>query len=349
MRLIIFRSLFLLLSLPLCSLHAVPAQAAEKDTSWTFTLLFENDLFADTDRDYTNGIKMSWISPDLSRFRDSEELPDWAKRMARKLPFSQEEGLQRNIVFSIGQKMFTPLDTSNPDLIKTDRPYGGWLYGAAAFHNKDYRHLDTFELQAGVVGPLSFAEETQNLIHDVRGIDEARGWDNQLDNEPGLAFIYEHKDRVIPASPRGLDFDAITHYGAAVGNVFTYANAGLEMRFGWNLPTDFGSSLIRPGGDNNAPTDSMDPRYRKTGPGFSLHGFAAVSGRLVLRDIFLDGNTFSDSHDVDKKLLVGDVLLGVSLVVDRYKLSYAQVFRSREFDQQSSGHNFGSISLSFTY
>jgi len=340
----------LLLLALLCSLLSVKTQAAEKDTSWTFTVLFENDLFADTDRDYTNGVKLSWISPDLTRFRDSEKLPEWAKGIVRKLPYSQKEGLQRNIVFSVAQKMYTPEDTSNPDLIKTDRPYAGWLYGAAAFHNKDYRHLDTFELQAGFVGPLSFAEETQDFVHGIRGIDRARGWDNQLDNEPGIAIIYEHKDRVIPpVNLSGIGFDAITHYGAAVGNIYTYANAGAEIRFGWNLPTDFGTSLIRPGGDNNAPSDSKDPRYRQSEPGFSLHAFAAVSGRLVLRDIFLDGNTFTDSHDVDKKPLVGDVLLGISLIIDRFKLSYAQVFRSREFNEQSSGHNFGSISLSYTY
>jgi lipid A 3-O-deacylase len=320
------------------------------DESWTFTFRFENDLFADTDRNYTNGIKLSWISPDLTRFRDSDKLPDWAKAIVRKLPYSAVEGLQRNIAFSIGQMMFTPGDIRRRTLIQNDRPYAGWLYGAAAFHNKNYRHLDTFEVQAGIVGPLSFAEETQNLVHDLRGIDAAQGWSNQLENEPGIALIYEHKDRIItPVSHIGPGFDVISHYGAVAGNVFTYANTGLEARLGWNLPTDFGTSLIRPGGDTNAPSDTKDPRYRESGHGFSLHALVAVTGRFVIRDIFLDGNTFTDSHSVDKKLLVGDLILGVSLIIDNFKLSYAQVLRSREFDGQDSGHNFGSLSISYTY
>ena len=341
---------FILLAVSLIFFNNVYADHHTQDKSWTFTFRFENDLFAGTDRNYTNGIKLSWISPDLTRFRDSDVLPEWGKRIVNRLPYSQVEGLQRNIVFSIGQNMFTPEDIHARELIKNDRPYGGWLYGSAAFHNKNYRHLDTFEIQAGFVGPLSLAEEAQDLVHDLRGIDQANGWDNQIKNEPGLDLIYEHKDRILtPISLSGFGFDAITHYGAALGNVFTYANAGMELRLGWNLPTDFGTSLIRPGGETNAPADTQDPRYHQVGHGFSLHGFAAVSGRMVFRDIFLDGNTWRDSHSVDKEFLVGDLVCGVSLIVDSVKVSYAQVLRTKEFAGQDSNHYFGSISISYTY
>ena len=348
----VFYPVFRIFFIVTLSSFSIPLFAKERlpDDSWTATLRFENDLFADTDRNYTNGIKLSWISPDLDHFRDSEKLPEWSKRWIRKLPFSREEGLQRNITFSVGQLMFTPTDISRYDLIVDDRPYAGWLYSALGFHNKSYRHLDTIELQFGIIGPWSLAEESQDLIHDIRDIPKANGWDNQLKNEPGFAFIYENKSRVIPLKTfNGWGFDAITHYGAAIGNVFTYVNSGIEMRFGWNIPTDFGTSLIRPGGETNAPTDTADPRYKEVGHGFSLHAFAGATGRLVLHDIFLDGNTFRDSHSVDKEYLVGDFVLGLSLIIDRFKLSYANVLRTEEFKLQKSGHNFGSISLSITY
>lgn len=80
-----------------------------------------------------------------------------------------------------------------------------------------------------------------------------------------------------------------------------------------------------------------------------MHAFAAATGRLVLRDIFLEGNTFRDSHSVDKEFLVGDFIVGVSLIFDSLKLSYAQVFRTKEFKGQDSGHHFGSVSISYTY
>lgn len=124
---------FFLLASCLVFCANVHANHHAPDKSWTFTFRFENDLFAGTDRHYTNGIKLSLISPDLTRFRDSDKLPEWGKRIVNRLPYSQVEGLQRNIVFSIGQNMYTPADIKARGLIRNDRPYAGWLYGSAAF------------------------------------------------------------------------------------------------------------------------------------------------------------------------------------------------------------------------
>ena len=227
--------------------------------SWTFTFHLENDLFANTDRFYTSGIKFSWVSPELQWFQD---LP-WMKKTgliqsrANKiidfLPFSEEASRQRNLAFSIGQKMYTPEDITRRDLIVDDRPYAGWLYGSVAFHTKTYKRLDTFEAQVGFTGDLSLAEQAQDFVHSIRNMEKANGWDNQIDTELGFALIYDRKQRLIPRydfyEQWGLDF--IAH--AAAGNVFSHVNAGLEFRVGWNLPTDFGTALIRPAGDTNAP------------------------------------------------------------------------------------------------
>ena len=69
----------------------------------------------------------------------------------------------------------------------------------------------------------------------------------------------------------------------------------------------------------------------------------------MLRDIFLDGNTFTDSPNINKESLVGEYIVGSSIVYSNFKVSYAQVFRSKEFDIQDSGQSFGSISISYTY
>lgn len=343
-----------LLALIVAFLGAGDASARQAATSpaaktSTFTLLFENDLFGDTDARYTNGIQIGWVSPDLQHYRDSDKLPEWAARWVDRLHVFDRGGRQRNIAFVLGQKMFTPVDIASRELIPDDRPYAGWLYFGAAFHSKDYHILDTMEVQVGMVGPASLAEQAQDLVHELRGIPKAQGWDNQLDNEPGLALIYERKWRAFRRRLLArFEFDAITHVGATLGNIYTFANAGVEARLGWNLPTDFGTSLIRPGGEANAPSTGSDARLAKS-TAFSIHGYAAVTGRLVGRDIFLDGNTFSDSHDVDKKLVVGDLLAGIAVTWHRWKLSYAQVFRTKEFDGQPDNHEFGSISLSYTF
>lgn len=317
----------------------------------TLTVTFENDLFGDSDEQYTNGLQLAWLSSDVAKYLDAELPPAlaWTKRFAAHLPFADLPNAQHNLGLSIGQKMFTPRDTRSRALVRDDRPYAGWLYGGLALVSKTLSQLSTVELQAGVIGPVSLAADAQKFVHELRGFDVPRGWHNQLKNEPAIAVSYERRDRLLRSSnAAGFGYDFIAHGGGAVGNVFTYLNAGAELRAGWNLPADFGTSLIGPGGNTSAPTATDDPRLGNPSP-FGLHGFIAASGRCVLRDIFLDGNTFADSHRVDKNALVGDLLVGASITFWRAKLSYAQVLRSKEFEAQRRAHKFGSLSLSVTF
>ena len=326
----------------LAAASPVVAGDAEENPS-TFTVFFENDLFADTDRRYTNGVKLAWVSPDLSEYRDSKRLPAWTHAVIDLLPFIHEEGVQRNVALSLGQSIYTPTDTDTRALVVDDRPYAGWLYGSAAFHNRTESWLDVIEVQVGVVGPLSFAEQAQNLVHDARDIPEARGWDNQLGDELGVNLIWERKWRLVHLGERrGPGVDLLAHAGGSVGNVSTYANAGGEVRLGWNLPRDFGTSLIRASGVTDAPV-------RGAGRLPGIHLFASVDGRAVGRDIFLDGNTLRSSHDVDKKYFVADLAAGVSITWGSFKLSLTRALRTREFRGQDDNQRFGSIALSYTY
>ena len=144
----------------------------------------------------------------------------------------------------------------------------------------------------------------------------------------------------------GPKFDAITHYGFSLGNVKTYLNAGFEMRLGTFLPDDFGTSPIRPASDSNAPLP-LNAARRLSGGG--IHTFVAVDARAVAHNIFLDGNTFSDSHSVAKEYFVGDVSAGIAYQWAGGKITYAQYWRSKEFRQQKDGQSFGSITFSLEY
>ncbi len=53
--------------------------------------------------------------------------------------------------------------------------------------------------------------------------------------------------------------DAIGSGGVVLRNVNTYLNMGIEGRVGYNLPQDFGTTHIRPGGEANIPF--LDERY----------------------------------------------------------------------------------------
>ena len=330
----------------LCLLLAVVsgsgrAWGQDPEAPWTFSAYFENDLFADSDRNYTNGVKVSWVSSDITKFIARSR--GWLRPVVNRLPFIHGKDRTKNFGLSIGQNIYTPDDISRTDLIADDRPYAGWLYMGFAFHSRspDNAVLDTFEIQLGVVGPLSYGEQAQRIVHEIRDLQIPAGWDHQLHNEPGGVLLYEHKKRLIrSALPAGLEAECISRIGGAAGNIAIYGVAGLEARAGWHIPEDFGNPAIRPAGD-------IMPLARRS-IGFGMHVFASAEARGVLRDIFLDGNTVTASHRVEKKNLVRDLAVGLSVNYRGWKLTYAQVFRSREFDLQPGNHTFGSITASLS-
>ena len=141
----------------------------------------------------------------------------------------------------------------------------------------------------------------------------------------------------------------IPHLGGRLGNLAIYANAGAEIRFGWAVPEDFGTCPIRPG---CAASTSIDNGLGFSDGGqsrFGIYFFIAGEGRAVLRDIFLDENTFQDSHSVDKETLVGDLMAGIAMRYRRFRLTYAYIQRTKEFGERDDKHAFGAVSFSNIY
>jgi hypothetical protein len=303
---------------------------------------FENDMFGgNTDRHFTHGTRFSCMTRPIPWFTNViDNLPWFSTQEALKAP---QDALQARGSLSIGQNIYTPEDITETELIEAERPYGGWLYfGIGLVANQGSRRYDKVELNIGVIGPGALAENVQKEWHAFFGFDDPRGWEHQLKNEIGMVLLYEqarrldHKDVVA-----GLQYDVIPHIGGALGNVFTYAAAGCTIRLGPDLDEDFGPPRIRPSLPGGG--------YFRSRKGLNWYLFAGGEGRVVLRNIFLDGNTFADSHSVDKKWLVGDVQVGLAFQINRFRLTYTQIYRTREYKCQDSPDAFGSLSLSYQF
>jgi hypothetical protein len=314
----------------------------------TLSLYLENDAFARTDRNYTSGFRLAWISKDLWDYRENF-IGKWGYPVFKRLPFVNTPGFQRAIYLALGQNIYTPEDIQRSDLIEDDRPYAGYGYLALGLQSKDSYRMHTLEFSLGVVGPAALGQETQEFAHELLGQEPPQGWDNQLQNELALQAVYLRKTKIWQAGiGRYFGADLIPHLGAALGNVHIYANGGGQIRFGWNLPNDFGTFLIRPGCECNVAIDRLDPRFFRTKQ-FGVHLFAAVDGRAVLRDIFLDGNTFKESHSVEKNNLTADILVGIGFLIKRFKISYAYVYETKNFKLQKDEHVFGTVTVSYSF
>ncbi len=294
----------------------------------------ENDYFAGEDNGYTNGFRLSYLSPEA-------DVPDFIENAARILPFFEQEGHKR-YQLALGQAMYAPDDLTRSSLITNDRPYAGFSYvGIGMLTDTGYR-LDNLQLTLGVVGPASGAKETQKFVHRIKDDIDPQGWDNQLNNEIAVNLTYERKWRgIYQLSPFGLGIDVTPHLGASLGNVNTHASTGAIFRIGYDLPSDYGPPLIRPnlpGSDFFVPTQNI---------GWYL--FAGFEGRAVAHNIFLDGNSFSDSHSVDKKHFIGGLQAGIAFTYENTRIAYTHIIRTREFEGQDKNDEFGAITVSYRF
>jgi hypothetical protein len=209
--------------------------------------------------------------------------------------------------------------------------------------------MDTIEISLGLVGPSSYAEQCQKVVHKVFDDIQPKGWNNQLNNELVLEIMYEYKKRITRSKIiSDFGYDLILNTGAGLGNALIYYNLGLGYRIGWNIPNDFGISPIRTVSSFNGSADDKDSRSSQNSK-LGAQLFCSAEGRAVLHNIFLDGNTFSNSHSVDKKPVVGDLMTGLNISRGNVQLRFAYVYRSKEYETQSKAQKFGSINFSFAY
>jgi hypothetical protein len=323
----------LTLTLALC-IHSVDVQASSDiDDAGSLNLLIENDAFAATDRHYTNGLEISYLTPPKS----GDSL---ASRIAEWLPGNGDGEVR--VGWQFGQSVFTPDDKEAREFIPDQRPFAAWLYAGGSIVYSQSRHIDTWSLLVGTVGPHARGEPLQSAVHDLLDTNESRGWDNQIGNRIGGSLIVERKWQALAqarASRFGVDF--MPHVGISLGNIATYANAGFTVRFGNDLDSDFGPPHIRP----SLPGSGYFVPHDK----WAWYLFAGVDGRLVERNIFIDDNDLRPQLTIDKKRWVNDVQAGLVVTRGDFRLAYTFVHRSKEFRQQLEPDRFGSLAFTWRY
>lgn len=326
-----------LTALFLCAL-GLPAVTLGDDDDGAFTFLWENDAIAGTDQRYTNGLEFSYLSVE-------NHLWDWFRTGSSVLP-----GVDKNddlrVGLSLGQQIFTPDDTDATQPLPDQRPYAGWLYLGVAVvaEHGGGEQLDTWLLNVGVVGPSAQGEEVQNGFHDWIGDGDANGWDNQLEDTFGYQLLYEHRwrnigNKVKKFGPLQADFSP--HVGFSLGNIATYANAGITLRIGNDLTGDYGVPRIRPSLPGSAFFEPVDS--------FGWYIFAGVDARAVAYNMFLEGDSPTYDVNLDKETFVYDAQTGLAVIWRRFRFAYTYVIRSKEYEGQEEADKFGSVGMTFRF
>lgn len=310
---------------------------AEAD-GWRVALDIDNDVVTGRDRHYTSGLLLTALAP-------ADFLPSWIEGLGVVLPpFSKDAGEVR-WAFGLGHEMYTPRISDESDLIASDRPYAGYLYTRLGLYREHAAtsvdgapYLDTLEIDLGLVGPGAVGHEAQDALHDIFPSPKFQGWDNQLENEPALVVRGSRRWRLPGKSIEVTDHlstDLIASVTAELGNVLTAGTAGLRLRLGKQLPEDFGDGRF-----GNATAKPEE---------FSLYVFVGADFSGVAHNIFLDGNTFRKSHDVNRRAYVVHAPAGLVFEKGRFRTELSFVWNSKEFEGQTSPDVYGRWSIAYSY
>ena len=350
---------------PLPSPHPLPdplskGEGAGHASPYSLTLYWENDgqLFKwnnPTDRYYTNGVGVSVAFT-----------ADRVDRLGEHMPFAEQFGPAKTAAgLVVAQQIFTPDDIDTAAPLPEDRPYAGHLYGGVFWQRegdagRGVATLDHFQLDAGIVGPSSLAEDAQTWIHERYEIDVPQGWDNQLHDEPTLQLTVRKKWRVdllgddtttvLQLPDEGfvlgsgtVGVQLLPELGGTLGNAYRWLEAGTTLRAGWNLPDDFGPGRLT---NLGAATGRGEAR------GLSIYGYVRLTGRAVEHDITIEGNTWRDSLGRDAEPLVGEFQWG-AVVAYAWRMwsvtaGYSQTFQTEAFDTQDGTDAWGAYTLRVT-
>ncbi len=323
-------------------------QAGKLNANNTFSIRLENDAVAGSDGDYTAGVEFVWTHAHRTSLEELEQLPLWYRQFSSFMPIGQINFDTVGSSISLGQQIYTPQDIETAALLPNDRPYAGWSYLNIAVHGRSENHLDSMTFTVGVIGPDSYASDVQRGLHEIIDSTPPNGWDNQLKNELGLNLYFLHDRRFWKRTGSNeFEIELIDSTQLALGNVDTRLSYGWRLRAGRQLPSDFKLGKIRHADPGFEPEDHYGIFAQVAEPTTHLYFELQVSESYVARNIFLEGNTFRDSHSVKKRDWVSEISAGFTYGKEDFRTSFLYTYRTQEFSTQNDGAAYGSITFSF--
>jgi lipid A 3-O-deacylase len=311
--------LYIVVAIP--GLLMAPAHAEE-----TFTAFRENDgpSIKGTDRHYTNGVKLVYtFNPDWNW------LESWGKwNMPDRYNPATAVG------FFGGQSIYTPDHIDKPESRRQeDMRYSGHLFGGMFVQKATSEEFEQMEINLGVIGPSSRAEDIQKWWHHTFGYPKPKGWDEQIKDEFAFDFSWEQKRKYQGwAIMDKWDTDWIIHYGLTAGSIHRHLNAGATWRLGIDLPGDFGPGRIN---------DYQDVTRKNFVPQKRTYLFVRGDGW------FVDHNRFYSQLDIEP--VVGQLQVGLVFLWSRFEMSISQTAKTHEFKRQPSFDAFAGVSFTYRF
>lgn len=292
----------------------------------TLSIFLDNDLFNNTDRYYTNGVKIKFQSPAFALWR-----------INKILPVSEKDVMEYNSL-EIQHAMYTPYTTKIPPLLKDDRPYSSTLLvrfvRIAENPLKGIVQKASFDI--GVIGQAALGSVLQEGVHaSLPTNDEPLGWETQIGNDIILNYNYELVQRLLSAGK----FHAYSLSSISAGTHITNISTG----FGFKIGTD--NEFL------DALPESLTTSEYLTGKKFNITWKANCLTSVVGYNATLSGGLLNKSniyvlepHEIERLIFTAETVITISY--GKYGINLAQYFITNEF-KKGKKHTWGQLGINF--
>ena len=283
-----------------------------------FRFHYDNDFFAATDKNYTQGYNFELADPTL------HENPV-------NLIFIKPVGHLEIFGLAIEHIGFTASDFASPEIQIGDRPFAAAIYLKSFFisTNTLKKKRLSQSLSLGLIGPVVFGKEMQTSIHQLTGNKIPRGWDNQIQNDVVLNYKIEQEKQLYQFR-KLVALQSMT--SLQIGTLFTNAVIGINTALGI-LDTPFSIS------DNSS--------------SFKIYAYAQPTITAVAYDATLQGGIFTNdnpyfisSKNVER--ITAQLDYGVVLKFKKLFLEYTRSSITREF-KSGQAAKWGGLKVGFIF
>ncbi|RZK49903.1 MAG: lipid A deacylase LpxR family protein [Pedobacter sp.] len=259
---------------------------------------------------------------------------------ALNLDTNRSSYTKKILALELGQKIYNPYWSNAPDVNLHDRPFAGYAYigGGIRWIKKNETQIRG-NIQVGIIGPGSFAEEVQTGFHKLlNAYYPVSGWDYQVKNELILNFELEYLRKAYKSTNSPFDIHYIGN--VQLGNFNTALQAGAVFRFGKFNPLE-SSSLF-------------NTRISKNGIRTKPEIFFYYQPQLqaTIFDASIQGGLLrSDKGPVTfkPKTLVFQQVLGLNAAYQRLGFKYLVTFKTKEVNSNAHSYYYGSFILSYLF
>jgi len=283
-----------------------------------FRFHYDNDYFAATDENYTQGYNFEVVLPSL------ENNPI-------NYLFYKPKDVSTKYGLSVEHIGFTPNDYVNEAIQFGDRPF------AAAIILKSFmisKHLEkktrlSQSLSLGLIGPGAFGKEMQVGIHKATGNKIPGGWDNQIKNDVVLNYRIDFEKQLYIYNNL---FAIQTNSTLQLGTLFTNVSAGFNMQLGI-LNSTFETS--------------------KSKKNFQIYLYGQPNVSVIGYDASLQGGLFNDDspYTISSKgveRFTAQYNYGVILKTKTLYFEYTRSAITKEF-KTGNPAKWGGIRIGFTF